>query len=475
MVIQCNNTDFLYGSFLEKVKEFFLLLVIGLDLLIYTVPQAYTSYAEGILWTVTCGLIPLAVCGLPLCRKKEYGFVAAYWLWVMLTRVIHGSVTTDTHTIISVTQMCAGFVIVLSLKPQKQIRLIKDASFLFCIILMGWILLAIRMIFSGITFVPFTDKMIELVEEPQETGVLRALYLFSIHRNTSASWFMIGFFMLLQQFLLSRKPLWRFALAFGMAGMYVAMALQKCRTVFLATAFCVMVVACVLTFQKMKGSIIVKAIASASVGVCLGVLVLKGFSWCTLLVNEMVPVYRRFLCVLPASPVHMSAPTADMIWMSANQLAENNELFLDQRDFSHDFSTMTLRVSYWKAVWQSICKYPDILLWGQAKVGIIPRMQECSGLPWLHSHSHNTFTETLMLCGIPGLLLELCFLLQFAFNVIKALFYRRSKFTQMNAVIVIALVITGLMEPLFDSGTRLSSLMLMMYAASLVHTDEQNV
>ena len=116
-----------------------------------------------------------------------------------------------------------------------------------------------------------------------------------------------------------------------------------------------------------------------------------------------------------------------------------------QRDIMKDLSTFTNRTEIWGAGIQTLKDRPLTLLTGMldSQVARIPRNM----LGRTEYHMHNAWLEIILLTGIPGLALYLCFVIRLLRSAIRLFFAKAAPFYQrVLAILPAVLLINGLME-----------------------------
>lgn len=400
---------------------------------------------------LTAGMLIL----LPATRRKlpvEAKLLAAWFVWNFVTRAAMGDLETGLSgsTLFSAAAYCI-FCMGCVLEGSRRERMLNWLTGIFCGILLFWSLCGILIVLKG-SSLPLIRENIFLMDEVQDGHHVRSLAFYNLHRNETAPWFMVGLWLMVYQWFACKNRKWRVPIALTGVVFYVIVALQHCRTVYLATAggFAMLALLVLMPRSGERKNIRRWIIALMAAAVCLGVSY-KGFSVCDQVVSRTAQITSRIYCQLRG----LELPAAE-------------EAFTDDRSLLQDMKTVTGRKSIWRAVYRTRIAYPGLLLAGQREEEIVPLLMEQGGLKYKVGHVHNMFLQALVETGLPGMALYLTFVVLLVIRMVK-LFFRdwvplaRRCMTLISAT----LLVFGMVETLMSRVTWLSSLCLML-AAGLV-------
>ena len=239
------------------------------------------------------------------------------------------------------------------------------------------------------------------------------------HPNISACVFMVA--LLLGVWLLVHKRCRWLAVPVVLlcVGAYAGIALADSRTIMLQVccfaAGLVFLAMLRLPRRAMWQKTIIGLIAGA---LCL-VLVFFSFSW----------VKDGITCLVNQLTAH--AETVE------NQVVANRSL-LD------DLATMTGRTPIYQKLLHLVWERPRILLTGMLNSDIVQVIRETSGA----EHAHNSFLQTLLNMGLPGLLMAVFFAARAVWVSLKLIFNQKAAFAdQILAVILLVFLVGTISEP----------------------------
>lgn len=282
------------------------------------------------------------------------------------------------------------------------------------------------------------------------------------HPNIAASYLMIGIGFSLAFCIRSRKKLTRILLICTIAAQLVAMALTNCRTTLLLTGALLGGTLFFLLIRKGGWIRFILSLMAAAV-ILVGTFKLSGmlFQWNNdrLIASadttqievrtssEMAAVAanRAEEATAEETPVETTAPDGNAaeevtILEETGVLVGNNE----QRDLSEDMRSLNGRTQIWEAVLKAVRNNRSIQLWGTEYPGLM-----ISQYHWFDVvHAHNSWLETLMRLGIPGLLLSLVFTALAVWNAAKLLLCPETElWKKVIAMLTMCVMATGFLEP----------------------------
>jgi len=132
---------------------------------------------------------------------------------------------------------------------------------------------------------------------------------------------------------------------------------------------------------------------------------------------------------------------------SMKALAEETEeaaLLAAERDIVQDLATMTGRTEIYAGILEMLCDRPMAFLTGMRNSQMVQTMEKYID----NVHAHNSFLQTLVNMGIPGLLMALWFAARALWASVKTVFCRKAAFAdQVLAVFLLTLLVGTIPEP----------------------------
>ena len=271
------------------------------------------------------------------------------------------------------------------------------------------------------------------------------------HPNIAASYFMMGIGFCAAFCALVRKTWAKVALILLILIHLLAMALTNCRTTLLLTGALLGGTLFFLIFRKGGWKRFVLGLMVAGL-LLVGSFKVAGeiFQWNNerLLASfsaaqEEVPVAKE--------PVVKAAPAEE----SAAEVADTKEVFIledtgvltgknEQRELAQDMRSLNGRTLIWKSALSAIRDNKRLALWGTEYVGISVSVYN----PFEVDHSHNSWMETLMRMGLPGLAMALVFTLLSVWSAAKLLLSPATElWKKIVAMLAMCVMASGFLEP----------------------------
>ena len=256
------------------------------------------------------------------------------------------------------------------------------------------------------------------------------------HPNVAAGYFMIGIGFSLALCFLTRKKLVKVLLGGGIALQLMAMALTNCRTTLLLTGA---MLGGTVFFLMCKGGgwkRMVLGLLAAAV-ILVGCFKLSGmlFQW-----NN-----DRLLAELPA--VQTEDDSASEVSEKEVILIEDTGIILgdnEQGSLVNDMRTLNGRTLIWKAALKAIRNDKKLALWGTEYSGTYITVY--SPIPVVHAH--NSWMETLMRMGLPGLMMSLVFTALSVWSAAKLVLSPETLlWKKIIAMLAMCVMASGFLEP----------------------------
>ena len=383
-------------------------------------PALYSTFAEILLVVLLWALCPHGGR-----RTKMEWLLLCYAGWGILTRFL----LKDLELIYSVRlevlmlfEICVAFFTTHDVDRKTASRIVSLVTAILCAILTVWAICGMAVVMTDITEL----RVLGLVAEVRKRYVVFS----PVSRNETSVWFMVGLWLLAYQWTVCKRKLWRIPMAFSMLLQYFLIALQRSRTMYIAVAISVGLLAASrlleLGWKKLPKYLLMAVTAAA----------------CAFVVYKSFFVINDFFAVVFKMP-------------SLQGYLQNRK-------------TVMSRSEIWKGEIQFLMDNPRVLLFGQPKGTISENMlRYYTGKGTSIPHLHNGFLQVLAMYGLPGLVLLCSFLFVLARKVLRVHFAKGMTDERILSAILIGLVIDSLMEPVFTAWMGLSTSMFMLVAGWL--------
>ena len=403
--------------------------------------------------------------------------LAVYWIWLMIARLLAGCLSdTLPNEITRAAALCAVFYLTRSLDARGRSRLSAWFCGVFFPVMAVLSVLGFLVSLNFVTQIRIGDEYISIALEPQSTGVLRSLSLLGLHRNASSSWFMIALWLAVAQFLRTPKKWLRVLLTLFAAMMYMTMAMQHCRSIYVSFSVGVGLLTLLLAkdrFQKKAlKTLCVLLLAAATTFVSY-----KGFGLCNTLAAQWTrPAAQETLDEAqpaeeaPQAPVlsEETAPAETSAEAPAEEPATEVGV-ADNRNFFRDLLTLTGRTSIWAACLRVVLRRKKFLLLGQSVDMITMNMLYYGDMDRVVGHTHNALLQVLALSGIVGLVIMLAFLFLQLRSAIRIYRGKQPLSQKIYPILLASLLVYSIGEPLFD--VSFTSLAFMLISGMLEESD----
>lgn len=449
--------------------------------------------------------------------------LAVYWIWLMVARLLVGGLSDALpNEITQAGALCAVFYLTRSLDAQGRGRL----SGWFCGVLFPVLavlsVLGFLVVLNLVPKIRIGDEYIFIALEPQSTGMLRSLSYFNLHRNASASWFMIALWLAVAQFLRTPKKWLRALLALFAAMMYMTMAMQHCRSIYVSFSVGVGLLTFLLTKDRLPiQKKAVKTLCILLLAAATTLVSYKGFGLCNTVAAQLArPATQETLeaaqpaeeapqtAALPeeTAPAETEAETAEeapakteaeTAAEAATEAPAETEAettaeatteapaeippetpteepaaevgVADNRNFFRDLLTFTSRTEIWAACLRVVLRRKKFLLLGQPLDMITMNMLYYGDMDRVVGHTHNALLQVLALSGIIGLILMLAFLFLQLRSALRIYRGKQPLFQKIYPILLATLLIYSIGEPLFD--VQFTSLAFMLISGMLEASD----
>lgn len=399
----------------KRIGLTFLVLAALMELLV-----AY-SYGRGTLaMEHYAGPMIFAFSGMTMCmgrygKNKDLWVGAAFVGWYVLSRILLRELYLDYSYLFLCNLSCAYLLALPFARTMDDADKKQGLMLVSVVFAVGYGVLAWLSVLAALYGVQLTLPVLgsELGVNPLD---LR-LYA-NTHPNISACLFLIGLAMAIWLAVhFKRRWVTAAALVLGV-GMYIGIALTVSRTAMIQAgvlaAGIVFISAMRLPVKTMWKRTAVSLLLAAA---CLAVVFLS-FGW--------------------------TADGFSMLAQSVKAQAEESAVIVAQRDIVGDLATMTGRTDIYMQILKMISERPMTLLTGMRNSEIVHTLEK-----YIHNyHAHNSFLQTLVNMGIPGLLMALWFAVRALWASVRLVFSRRAAFAdQVLAMFLLTLLVGTIPEP----------------------------
>lgn len=395
-------------------------------------------------------------------RSPEEILLGIFFLWVLFTRILLRDFTAGLGRSILFSALACGIHGAgRILSGEGREKLLRRATALICGLLFLWGAIGILIVLTGTGYLPLIHKNITLTVEAKSTHYMRYLTFFSLHRNDTSAWFMIGLWLLISQWFRCQKKLWKVCIVLAALLFYGIIALQHCRSVYVATAggFAMLALLVLMPRKDEKKPLRRWILAAAAAAVCLGV-AYGGYS-----------VFN--------SGISRAADTTNRVYAQLrgyeSELSENVDFGTsDNRNLLDDAKSMTGRTTVWKAVWKTRTHDPRLGLLGHAERSVTTDLMDSGVIRHYHAHTHNLFVEALGVYGFPGMLLYAAFVLITLLRMLRSFFRREVPVShRFLTVPLTTLLVYGTVEALLSPNTAFASLCFLLIGGIFAAGEEK--
>lgn len=278
------------------------------------------------------------------------------------------------------------------------------------------------------------------------------------HPNVAAGYFMISIGFSLAFCFLTRKKLVKVLLAVGIVLQLTAMALTNCRTTLLLTGA---MLGGTVFFLMCKGGgwkRMVLGLLTAAV-LLAGCFKLSGmlFQWNNdRLIAELTAAQAEpsSASAVPVTEAETAEVISEVQEGSTEETAAKEVVLIEdtgilqgdneQRSLSKDMRTLNGRTLIWKAALKAIRNDKKLALWGTEYSGTVISVYN----PFPVVHAHNSWMETLMRMGLPGLMMSLVFTALSVWSAAKLVLSPETLiWKRIIAMLAMCVMASGFLEP----------------------------
>ncbi len=407
---------------LKHAKEYWYAYAVGLILLLeiffWFSPLHENSINAVYLWPFAwCILTVLIVTRYQQLPKTAFVLIGLVF-WFLLTNVFNGDpyLAVNQKFMIGVL-LTFGimFPTISSVSIPHQEKAFKGILIAFASGVMVVVFLSLYSVLTNtLIYSPFADNPIGLNSDAR-------LWTFQYHANESASTFVTAFCAIVYLALCSKRK-WVKVLSVPLGlSIYFAISTTVSRTGMIVFSLGAAALVYVLLFHcfSQKQTVLRAVLQSAPIALVCAVLLFFSFTsateWMASL-NEQAQIKEQTQTVDSALPLGITSAKAETVDETTVVVSQN----LETRDIIEDLSTFTARDELWLGGFTYLKNRPITLLIGQLD-SIVARIPQTL-LGRTEFHLHSVFIETLVLAGIPGLLLYLIFFVSVCISAFRLIF-----------------------------------------------------
>ena len=391
-------------------------------------------------------VVPVLVAAVLYFRRLRDGtesrLLLALWIWFWFSRALNGSpfFEHDFQHFYEVSLIIPVFTLGLALMKTERTRFLDWLSvvlggFYFVIGLIALIAFLHRTMYEF----PILGGKIGIA---REAGYAR-IYFFDNHPNVTAYWYLISLFLMIYQFFHCGRTLWRVPIIFSAAVDLVVIAITYSRSVRVCMSMTFALLAAMLLFRLLQSK---SRLLRMAIVIPISVLVMAAaYEGSALCADVMATLSYRITDIqAPSEAIWQSAAPEETVQegndhsfrpvmlssgkkgASAVTNLRNGLVQSDPREKTGDLNTLSSnRIDIWLGAFQTIKTMPSILWRGHLSYNIMSvahQFMTPDGEGRMPVNFHNTFIEILMLTGLPGLILTLCFLVLVLYRGLRLFF-----------------------------------------------------
>lgn len=343
---------------------------------------------------------------------RIYWVGLAFTAWYMLTRVLNGDhylqYSYNQYRVVCMTATYSlAFPLAAMLGDEEKRRALDRIAVVLTAALAAVCWLGVIAALRGeVITIPFFESEFGIMEDGR-------LWVLSQHPNFTAAASLCGLFMLIYLVVSHWKPWVLIPAAVAGAGLFMALPLSDSRTGMIAFLLGA-VIAVAVGFQRLPIPAKWRRIVEIA---------------CLVLMVAVVAVAGFGAAVKVVSTTN------------------DGEQVISQRSLLNDLSTLTGRTGVYGAVPATFAQHPFAIFKGFDELEMMAAVNKNVGI-W-YNHMHNSFLQTLMLTGVPGLLAALWLTWRIASATVRVLFARGGEVSSAQKLLVllpVALFVQGMLE-----------------------------
>ena len=364
----------------------------------------------------------LYFCGLR--KGAEIKLLAAYMVWIVLTRVLNGDrvLQKEYLFVLDLALMLPATLLGLRLDAASRCRFLNGLSLVLGLYFFVLGSLCVYTYLTGRALInPVTGAYLTAMMSSLDLQMVTAL---DTNPNIVAFWFFMALSLLCYQFFARENWLLRIVIAlFALFDVLVLLLLQ-CRSIELAVAIGFGLLASKLLLHRFRiTGRAVAALLFALLFLVSTALCYLGLAGVGKAAHSFLPPQTQQEAQETAAPASLSVDTLEPTALAAvTPLAAAQTEPLSSRFEVWDART-TGRLTLFMSALQALREHPRILLRGQASSTVMDEINRIQNdkMTNTKAHCHNFMLQTLMLTGLPGLLLALAFCVLLVIRAVRAL------------------------------------------------------
>ena len=401
----------------QNRKAFALALAVFTLYLFYMLSQVNFYLYRSLRLSYYPALVPVVVAGaLYFFRGKqlEYRLLLGYWLWFVISRMLNHNLalTEDQYLWFDLSLMLPFLVLGLVLDAEGRRRFLDwlSAAVGGYHFILGLLALS-AFIFNKLYVNPITEGHLGMVAGSRRITIL------DYNANSTAFWFMTAFLLMVYQFLACRNKRWRWPIALCALVNYATIAITYTRSVRIALTVSLALLVSLAVRRRLRLSRRVKILLLVLIFLAAAALVYLSFGLITyslthlpfsaahqeLQVNSGAALRSAWPVQAEAVPLRGMSPGTEAALPNIGDPSTHSALYNRINDLS------TKRLEIYHCALLTIREDPLILLRGCLSKDAMGTTNLILHRSDTIAHFHNFLIQTLILTGLPGLLLVLAF------------------------------------------------------------------
>lgn len=350
------------------------------------------------------------------CSNTAGKILQVYLVWLVVSRAICGDTSFSASSIyIMLVALCVclfGYGAMLDTEQRQcvlTVVFIGVCAFYFVVGIAG--------IYAALTR-SVVGLPLDITVGIKAEGDLRYLTAFGRHRNITAQWNCLCVCLAAYLFSMYKNRIFRIVLMLVAAVCYVMVALSLSRTTMISLSVALAMIAMLYINRKLfRKSVRTRAFAMTLAAVLIVLLSYKGFS---VVGSAMESLSYKIISAEDCVEEHSSAGAAmDLSGENTVELKADDVLFTETRD-SANVKELGGRMPIWRSELFLLRMEPGRLLHGSLDNEYMTMINIFNH--WNAKDTHNYLLETLLLTGLPGLLLVLAFTLILVLRMVRVFF-----------------------------------------------------
>ena len=377
---------------------------------------------------------------------KEIKILAAFWLWFTISRILGGDVMLNQYGVLLLSLAVCFSLTGLGMRSSSAERN-RDLSVLSIAVCAFYFIMGVICLYGMFLRKPVLNPITNSYIVYSAPDRFIRMGLFEVHSNITAAMFMIPVFLLMHQ-MAYRKKTCITILAVPMIIVYLlCIGLTYSRNGMICTSLGVALFVSLLFFRSLKNVRMRYRIAVVFLSVI--VIVPLGYKTIEYSVKlfgqgsaawfEIHQIYSHPTEQIPDVPDDEDTGITSTMQQEESASVDTKTLFEDKRDFARDARTLTARTPLFRSAFLALKEEPIRILIGENDdEKMLYYANNVVQTEQHFAHMHNFLLQTLMVTGLPGLLLVLWFCIRLAICCVHVFFQRQNHLADTVLVIPIA-------------------------------------